>query len=157
MGDGIISLAIASKIGSCISTSPCTLFTLFKAGGSLVFDPSSGQETKGPHFGLILSGRMFNQQELLMICAIPQGSAAAARTYGTVVTLMGSGTETQGAIHCHQINLIAAPAHSISLTSRFALKNPPYASFLQAFWPSGGALWWDAGVPGAQNSNEIWL
>lgn len=69
----------------------------------LDFDPSSGREMKGPHFGLILSGRVFNQQGLAMICPISQGSAAAARTYGTVVTLMGSGTDTQGAVHCHQL------------------------------------------------------
>ena len=29
-------------------------------------------------------------------------AAAAARTYGTVVTLMGAGTDAQGAVHCHQ-------------------------------------------------------
>jgi len=38
-----------------------------------------------------------------MICPISQGHAAAARTYGTVVTLMGAGTDTVGAIHCHQL------------------------------------------------------
>lgn len=69
----------------------------------LQFDPSSGHEMKGPHFGLILSGKPFNQQGLAMICPISQGAAQAARSYGTVVTLMGSGTETQGNIHCHQL------------------------------------------------------
>jgi len=69
----------------------------------LEFDPSSGKEMKGTHFGLVLSGKAFNQQGLAMICPISQGAAAAARTYGTVVTLMGAGTETQGAIHCHQL------------------------------------------------------
>lgn len=69
----------------------------------LEFDPASGTEMKGPHFGLVLSSKPFNQQGLAMICPISQGSAAAARTYGTVVTLMGSGTDTQGAVHCHQL------------------------------------------------------
>jgi len=69
----------------------------------LQFDPSSGREIRGPHFGLVVSGRAFNQQGLAMICPISQGAAAAARTYGTVVTLMGAGTETQGAVHCHQL------------------------------------------------------
>lgn len=69
----------------------------------LEFDPSSGTEVKGPHFGLVLSGKLFNQRGLAMICPISQGSAAAARTYGTVVTLMGGGTHTQGAVHCHQL------------------------------------------------------
>lgn len=69
----------------------------------LDFDPSSGHEMSGPHFGLVLSGRAFNVQGLAVICPISQGAAAAARTYGTVVTLMGSGTDTQGAVHCHQM------------------------------------------------------
>ncbi len=69
----------------------------------LEFDPASGREMKGPHFGLILSGKLFNQQGLAMICPISQGATAAARTYGTIVTLMGTGTDTQGAVHCHQL------------------------------------------------------
>ncbi|MBF4988837.1 type II toxin-antitoxin system PemK/MazF family toxin [Methylophilus sp. 14] len=69
----------------------------------LQFDPASGQEMKGPHFGLVVSAKLFNQRGLAMICPISQGAAAAARTHGTVVTLMGSGTEIQGAVHCHQL------------------------------------------------------
>lgn len=69
----------------------------------LDFDPASGKEMNGPHFGLVLSGKPFNQHGLAMICPISQGASAAARTYGTVVTLMGTGTDTQGAIHCHQL------------------------------------------------------
>ena len=69
----------------------------------LDFDPSSGREMNGAHFALVVSGKAFNQQGLAMVCPISQGAAAAARTYGTVVTLMGAGTDTQGAIHCHQL------------------------------------------------------
>ena len=69
----------------------------------LQFDPASAQEMKGPHFGLVISAKAFNSRGLAMICPISQGGAATARTYGTVVTLMGSGTDTQGAIHCHQM------------------------------------------------------
>ena len=69
----------------------------------LDFDPSSGKEMKGPHFGLVLSSRIFNQQGLAMVGPISQGTALAARSSGTVVTLMGAGTDTQGAIHCHQL------------------------------------------------------
>lgn len=68
----------------------------------LQFDPASGREMKGPHFGLVLSGKLFNQQGLAMVCPISQGEAASARTYGTVVTLMGLGFDIQGAVHCHQ-------------------------------------------------------
>ena len=67
------------------------------------FDPASGQEMKGPHFGLVVSPKLFNSRGLAMICPISQGEAAGARTHGTVVTLMGAGTATQGAVHCHQL------------------------------------------------------
>ena len=69
----------------------------------LQFDPTSGQELKGPHFGLVVSAKAFNSRGLAMICLISQGGAATARSYGTVVTLLGSGTHTQGAVHCHQL------------------------------------------------------
>ena len=69
----------------------------------LQFDPASGHEMKGPHFSLVISSKTFNQLGLAMICPISQGQAAAARSYGTVVTLMGCGTDTQGAVYCHQL------------------------------------------------------
>ena len=69
----------------------------------LQFDPASGQEMKGPHFGLVVSGKEFNSHGLALICPVSQGAAASARTYGTIVTLMGSGTDTQGSVHCHQL------------------------------------------------------
>jgi mRNA interferase ChpB len=69
----------------------------------LQFDPASGQEMKGPHFGFVVSSKAFNSRGLAMVCPISQGGAAVARTYGTVVTLMGSGADTQGAVHCHQL------------------------------------------------------
>ena len=33
----------------------------------LQFDPASGREMKGPHFCLVLSGKLFNQQGLAMV------------------------------------------------------------------------------------------
>ena len=72
----------------------------------LQFDPVIGREMKGPHYGLVLSGKLFNQQGLAVVCPISQGEAASARTYGTVVTLMGSGLDTQGAVHCHQLKAL---------------------------------------------------
>ncbi|MBU3694893.1 MAG: type II toxin-antitoxin system PemK/MazF family toxin [Rhodocyclaceae bacterium] len=67
------------------------------------FDPASRQEMKGPHYALVVSARSFNQLGLAFVCPISQGAAAAARSFGTVVTLSGSGTDTQGAIDCHQL------------------------------------------------------
>ena len=81
----------------------------------LDFDPASGKEMNGPHFGLVLSGKQFNQHGLAMICPISQGAAAAARTYGTVVTLMRSGTDTQGAIYCHQLKSLDWRAGKVRL------------------------------------------
>ena len=81
----------------------------------LDFDPSSGQELEGPHFGLVISAKAFNRHGLAMICPISQGAAAAARSYGTVVTLMGAGTTTQGAIHCHQLKSLDWRARNVRL------------------------------------------
>ncbi len=81
----------------------------------LNFDPASGREMKGPHFGLVVSGKTFNQQGLAMICPISQGAAAVARTYGTIVTLMGAGTDTQGSVHCHQLKSLDWRARKVSL------------------------------------------
>ena len=36
----------------------------------LQFDPASGHEMKGPHFGLVISSKTFNQLGLAMICPI---------------------------------------------------------------------------------------
>jgi mRNA interferase ChpB len=69
----------------------------------LEFDPASGREMKGRHYALVVSGKLFNQQGLAMVCPISQGAAASQRTYGTIVTLMGLGIDTQGAVHCHQL------------------------------------------------------
>lgn len=69
----------------------------------LTFDPASGQEMRGPHFGVVLSAKAFNDSGLAMICPISQGLASDARTRGLVVSLMGSGLHTQGAVHCHQM------------------------------------------------------
>ncbi len=50
-----------------------------------------------------------------MICPISQGAAAVARSYGTVVTLMGAGTDTQGAVHCHQLKSLDWRVRNIHL------------------------------------------
>jgi mRNA interferase ChpB len=69
----------------------------------LTFDPASGKKMPGKHYGLVISGMIFNGSELAMICPISQGAATNASSIGTVVTLKGSGVETQGAVHCHQL------------------------------------------------------
>ncbi len=69
----------------------------------LQFDPASGTEVKGKHYALVVSSQLFNKQGLAFVCPISQGKVNQARSFGTVVTLMGSGTHTQGAVHCHQL------------------------------------------------------
>jgi mRNA interferase ChpB len=87
----------------------------------LEFDPATGQEMKGPHFCLVVSGKVFNQHGLAMACPISQGASASARTYGTVVTLMGSGTDTQGNVYCHQLKSLDWRARK----ARFKERGPP--------------------------------
>ena len=72
----------------------------------LQFDPASGHEMKGPHFALVISAKAFNARGLAMVCPISQGAAAGARTHGTMVSLMGTGTDTQGMVHCHQLKAL---------------------------------------------------
>jgi len=69
----------------------------------LNFDPATGKEMKGAHFALVISAKAFNARGLAMVCPISQGHAVDARTHGTVVSLMGAGTDTQGMVHCHQL------------------------------------------------------
>lgn len=79
----------------------------------LDFDPSSSREMKGPYFGLIQS---INQQGRVMICSITQGVAAVASTYGTVGTLIGAETYTQGAVHCHQLKSLDCGGHGMCIS-----------------------------------------
>lgn len=88
----------------------------------LQFDPASGREMQGDHFGLVLSTKAFNKQGLAIVCPISQGAAAAARTYGTVVSLTGAGTDTQGAVHCHQLKSLDWQQRK----AKFKESVPPY-------------------------------
>lgn len=69
----------------------------------LDFNPSSGKEMNGQHFALVVSPRLFNSSGLAMLCPISQGQAEPARSQGFLVSLMGTGTDTQGNVHCHQL------------------------------------------------------
>lgn len=76
---------------------------MFKPGDivHLDFDPAAGREMKGPHFGLVLSKQPFNRHGLAVVCPITQGRQDTARADGLAVSLMGSGTETQGVVLSH--------------------------------------------------------
>lgn len=70
------------------------------------FDPASGREMKGAHYALVISPTVFNRSGLALVCPISQGAAESARSRSFLVTLMGTGTDTQGAIHCHQLKCL---------------------------------------------------
>ena len=70
----------------------------------LAFDPAAGSEMKGDHYALALSPKAFNRATgLVFACPISQDGAMQAGSSGMVSTLMGTGTDTQGNIHCHQL------------------------------------------------------
>lgn len=78
---------------------------------------------KGPHFGLVLSLRAFNNSGLAVVCPITQGAQAQARDGGFAVSLMGCGTETQGVVLSHQTK-------TLDLRSRGAKKREQVPDYL---------------------------
>ena len=73
----------------------------------LAFDPAAGTEMKGDHYAIALSPKAYNRATgLVYACPISQGKAAAARSGGMISTLLGTGTATQGNIHCHQMKAL---------------------------------------------------
>lgn len=64
-------------------------------------DPTLGREQKGPRYVIIVSPRAFNDFGTPLVCPITQGGNFA-RSKGFAVSLMGTGTKTQGVILCNQ-------------------------------------------------------
>ncbi len=76
----------------------------------LSLDPVHGREILGSRPILVLSADAFNKVSgLLLIAPITQGGTASRGT-GFSVTLMGSGTKTQGVVLCDQTRTIDARA-----------------------------------------------
>jgi mRNA interferase ChpB len=63
-------------------------------------DPTKGTEQRGARFVFVVSPKAFNLGGLALVCPITQGGAMA-RYAGFAVTLMGSGTDTQGVVACN--------------------------------------------------------
>jgi mRNA interferase ChpB len=77
---------------------------------ALDLNPTKGREIRGSRPVLVLSADAFNQASgLLLVAPITQGGTAS-RESGFTVTLMGSGTDTQGIILCDQTRTIDARA-----------------------------------------------
>ena len=64
-------------------------------------DPTTGQEQQGTRPVLVISKHELNRAGLVLVCPITQGGNQA-RFAGFAVTLMNSGTETQGVVMCNQ-------------------------------------------------------
>ncbi len=64
-------------------------------------NPTAGREQQGLRPVLVVSEKEFNRLGLCVVCPITQGGQQS-RFAGFAVTLMGSGTETQGVVMCNQ-------------------------------------------------------
>lgn len=78
----------------------------------LSLDPVKGKEIRGSRPVLVLSADAFNRASgLLLVAPITQGGTVSRET-GFSVTLMGSGTATQGVVLCDQTRTVDARART---------------------------------------------
>lgn len=83
------------------------------------FDPASGKEMLGKHFCLVVSPRSFNARfQLAMVCPISGGASEVARNSGFLVSLMGCGLRTDGAVHAHQLKSLDWTARQASFVEK---------------------------------------
>ena len=83
-------------------------------------NPTAGREQQGLRPVLVVSDAAFNRLGLTVACPITQGGQQF-RFAGFAVTLMGSGTETQGVVMCNQPRTIDMQARQ----ARFIERVPP--------------------------------
>lgn len=67
----------------------------------LNLNPTAGKEQQGMRPVLIVSTLAFNQSGLAVICPVTQGGNQT-RFAGFAVSLMATGTQTQGVVMCNQ-------------------------------------------------------
>jgi len=72
-------------------------------------NPVADKEQQGLRPVLVVSDKEFNRSGLVLICPVTQGGNHA-RFAGFVVSLMNTGTETQGVVMCNQPRTIDARA-----------------------------------------------
>jgi len=68
-------------------------------------NPTAGKEQQGIRPVFVVSEEAFNRSGITVICPITQGGNQA-RFAGFAVTLMGSGTSTQGVVMSNQVRTI---------------------------------------------------
>lgn len=79
---------------------------------ALSLDPAKGHEIRGTRPVLVLSADAFNKASgLLLVAPITQGGSASRET-GFSVSLIGSGTDTQGIVLCDQTRTVDARART---------------------------------------------
>lgn len=90
-----------------------TRHSKFKQGDIVMvsLDPSMGREMQGKRPVLVLSNAEFNRGGRVLVAAITQGGNIE-RIKGWTVTLMGSGTRTQGAAVLSQCRMIDIEARN---------------------------------------------
>lgn len=64
-------------------------------------NPTIGREQQGERPVLVVSDKMFNRAGLCVVCPVTQGGQQS-RYAGFAVTLMGTGSQTQGVVMCNQ-------------------------------------------------------
>ena len=66
----------------------------------VTLNPVAGKEQQGLRPVLVVSDKEFNRSGLVLICPVTQGGQQA-RFAGFAVSLMNTGTETQGVVMCN--------------------------------------------------------
>jgi mRNA interferase ChpB len=82
-------------------------------------NPTAGKEQQGERPLFIVSTQAFNQSGLTVVCPITQGGNQS-RFAGFAVSLMGTGSETQGVVMCNQprtVDLNARKGHFVEMLS----------------------------------------
>ena len=72
-------------------------------------NPTAGKEQQGYRPVLVISEKEFNRLGLCVVCPITQGGQLS-RYAGFAVTLMGTGSSTQGVVMCNQPRTIDVAA-----------------------------------------------
>ena len=72
-------------------------------------NPTAGKEKQGLRPVLVVSEKEFNRLGLCVVCPITQGGQLS-RYAGFAVTLMGTGSSTQGVVMCNQPRTIDVAA-----------------------------------------------
>ena len=84
-------------------------------------NPAAGKEQQGMRPVLVMSQQEFNRSGLAVICPITQGGNQA-RYAGFAVSLMGTGTKTQGVVMCNQPRTVDLAARQ----GKFVEQAPEY-------------------------------